>query len=95
MTVAAFITKRNIQGRIDLTAGSEAGNVKSGLKKIVLAGVRKPWTISSAIIVRVFHKVDSETEVSEPDCASCSTRLCPHRWGRTVFYRLVGFQLYL
>jgi hypothetical protein len=94
LTVVTFITKRNTRRRSDLTAGPDAGNVRNRQKVIALAGLRKPWTISSAIIVKVFHKVNSEREVSVPDCASFSTQLCPHHWGRTVFYSLVRFQLY-
>jgi hypothetical protein len=69
VTIAAFITKRDTRRRSDLTTGSDAGNVRNGGTRVVLAGLRKPWTISCAVIVEVFHKVDSETEVSVPDCA--------------------------
>jgi hypothetical protein len=39
-----------------MTDASEAENVKNGLTKIVLAGLRKLWTVSSAVIVEVFAK---------------------------------------
>jgi hypothetical protein len=39
---------------------------ENGLMNIVLAGLRKPWTISSAIIVKVFHKVASGTKYLYP-----------------------------
>jgi hypothetical protein len=50
--VTAFITNRDTRRRGDLTAGSEAGNVKKWAHtNIVLAGLRKPCNISSAITV--------------------------------------------
>jgi hypothetical protein len=52
VTVAAFTTNRNTRRRGDLTAGSEAGNVKKWAHtNTVLAGLRKPCNISSAITV--------------------------------------------
>jgi hypothetical protein len=39
-----------------MTDASEAENVKNELTKIVLAGLRKPWTVSSAVVVEVFTK---------------------------------------
>jgi hypothetical protein len=38
---------------------------KNGIAKNILAGLRKDWTILSAVIGKVFRKVDSETEVSQ------------------------------
>jgi hypothetical protein len=81
LTVAAFVAKRNTRRRSDLTAGSEAGYERYWGTKVVLAGLGKPWTISSAIIVKVFHKVDSETEVSVTANEISETTIRTHKIG--------------
>jgi hypothetical protein len=60
--VAAFITMRNIQETKRSDGWIRSRKCENGLMNIVMAGLRKPWTILSAIIVKVFHKVASGTK---------------------------------
>jgi hypothetical protein len=74
-------THINARRRSDLTVGSDEGTAKSESSEIIIAGLRRPWTVSSEIIVKVLHTVDSETEMSVPDCALYSTPLSEYHWG--------------
>jgi hypothetical protein len=47
VTVAIYIVQRSVQTRCELMDGSTAGR----LTRIVVAGLRRPWTVLNAVLV--------------------------------------------
>lgn len=89
VTFAVFIAKKIIERRSEMIVGQAAGIVRNGFIKTVWAGLKKPWVILSAVLVKKeFHYADSEAEQFLPHCAPCSTRLCLDQWGKTIFKHL-------